>query len=218
MPENIDHIFNNTYETDQGRKINSEIIKIDFLLSAPRYEQMPVELQNKILEILKKGTHVNFSYKELSPKWQPAGFAISAVDSTSKYSKNFSNCLGLVYSGIDKESKLPISFLSHQNPEYFLDPTHKDVFEKELCSTLETLIERANPGTINGGYFAGNKLSRTTTDKSVYDEAVKQLTNTIRNHGLPCEALGPFNTTAIATEAFFNTATNELTLINPRSN
>ena len=48
-------------------------------------------------------------------------YVISPVDNLDKFSRSFKNCTGIVVAGYDKKTGENISFLSHEDPGYFLD-------------------------------------------------------------------------------------------------
>lgn len=89
-------------------------------------------------------------------------YVISPIDSLNKFSKSFKNCTGLVVTGIDKETGKNISFLSHQDPAYFLYKKDSSKFVKDLREQIEKLKKRCLDGTIDavivgGNYFKNDK-------------------------------------------------------------
>ncbi len=88
-----------------------------------------------------------------------ATYVISTVDGLDKFSGGFKNCTGVVVAGTDKKTGENISFLTHEDPAYFLNgKDNKKGFTKDLRERLEELRKRSVEGTIDavmvgGSYF-----------------------------------------------------------------
>jgi len=88
-------------------------------------------------------------------------YVISNLDSLDKFSKSFRDCTGIIVAGQDQKTGKNISFLSHQDPQYFLSKeTNKNEFIKDLKEQLINLKENSVDGTIDavivgGNYFKG---------------------------------------------------------------
>lgn len=107
-----------------------------------------------------EGTLVNYyedkeNLKEQGMLGGYPGYVISQVDETAKRSYSYRNCMGIIAVAEDKETGKQISFLSHQNPSFFLS-IDKEEFEKDIYTTIETLVSRAKEGTIDVGIMGGN--------------------------------------------------------------
>lgn len=86
-------------------------------------------------------------------------YVISPVDNLDKFSVGFMNCTGLIAAGRDKETGENISFLSHQDPNYFLRwGLKKHNFIRNLKTRLKELKERSEEGTIDAVIVGGNYL------------------------------------------------------------
>ena len=83
---------------------------------------------------------------------------ISPIDETCKVSFRYAECTGVVAVGIDRETSRNVSFLSHQNPNYF-QWYDDDMFEESLCIRLEELRERCVPDTIDLMVFGGRYVN-----------------------------------------------------------
>jgi len=84
-------------------------------------------------------------------------YVISKVDNSDKFSKSFKNCTGVIVTGCDKETGKNISFLSHQDPKYFLNEDfNKNKFTKDLREQLLELKQKSVNGTIDAIIFGGN--------------------------------------------------------------
>jgi hypothetical protein len=84
-------------------------------------------------------------------------YVISQVDENDKFSHSFADCTGIIAVGLETKSGHNISFMSHQNPEYFLN---KKVvkFVVDLQHSLGEIKNRCEEGTIDviiiGGRYA----------------------------------------------------------------
>lgn len=97
-------------------------------------------------------------------------YVISPCDSKNKYSLSYLDCTGVVVVGLDKETGKNVSFLSHQNPESFLnDEEVRSKFKKDLLSDLDTMYSRCLPNTIDIVVFGGKK----ETDLPIPDDNFK---------------------------------------------
>ena len=80
-------------------------------------------------------------------------YVISSADSFDKYSGRFADCTGVVVVGRDKITGENISFLSHQNPDYFL--ILPDYFTRDFRERINEIKERCEPGTLDAVIFGG---------------------------------------------------------------
>ena len=73
-------------------------------------------------------------------------YAISPIDDLDKFSNTFKNCTGLLVTGKDKETGKNISFLSHQDPGYFLNKEdNRRAFTSDLRQrTVDAVIVGGN--------------------------------------------------------------------------
>ncbi|MFH1608539.1 MAG: hypothetical protein ABH951_00775, partial [Patescibacteria group bacterium] len=75
----------------------------------------------------KDAEFINFYSKKdelLEKNLQNAGketYVISSIDNKNKYSLEYYDCTGVVAIGVDKETGENVSFLSHQNPAFFVE-------------------------------------------------------------------------------------------------
>lgn len=117
-------------------------------------------------------------------------YVISKVDETPKRSESYRNCMTVIVVGEDKETGKQISFLSHQNPSYFLT-TEKDQFQKDLHSRIAELSSRAKKGTIDVGIMGGNYYDemnnenennkREITNAAQHKESVLELSKMVKD-------------------------------------
>src|SRR3989344_1434835 len=64
-------------------------------------------------------------------------YVISTIDKQDKFSDGFRNCTGLLVAGQDKNTGENISFLSHEDPGYFLSSDGKPHFLIDFRERLE---------------------------------------------------------------------------------
>jgi len=81
-------------------------------------------------------------------------YVISPVDHFDKYSEKFYDCTGLVVAGIERGTAQKISFMSHQNPAYFLNNDNSK-FSEALKKQMRMIEDRCEKGTIDAVIFGG---------------------------------------------------------------
>jgi len=84
-------------------------------------------------------------------------YVISPIDNKNKFSEDYRDCTGIVAVGNDLITKENISFLSHQNPSYFLF-AQKEKFIRDLNQRLAEIKGRCEPGTVDIVVFGGQYL------------------------------------------------------------
>jgi hypothetical protein len=88
---------------------------------------------------------------------EESSYVISPVDQYNKYSVNFANCTGVIGIGYDKNLGKNISFMSHEDPDYFLKKRkNTNLLLKDLGETLSELRDRSENGSIDAIIFGGN--------------------------------------------------------------
>jgi hypothetical protein len=97
-------------------------------------------------------------------------YVISQINKENKYSKEYFDCTAVYATGIDIDTGENISFLSHQNPEQFLKNNNISVSLKEdLNKSLNELIRRSKPGSIDAVVLGGNKDNQNSNSISDAD-------------------------------------------------
>ena len=108
----------------------------------------------------------------------PTTYVISAIDAKDKFTEGLNRCTSLVVSGIDKETKKNISFLTHQPPgmisfmkEYiFTDEVKKEQTKKmypfldDLETQLLKMKEKCETGTIDAVILGGSDAKLTPVE------------------------------------------------------
>ena len=118
-------------------------------------------------------------------KFKNAGdysYVISTIDTADKVSRTYRNCTGLVVSGQDKETGENISFLSHQDPQYFLEEAsdRRNTFVGDLRGRLKELKERCVPGTIDAVIVGGNYFKDVQKYKEQYIKSIGLLSQVVQ--------------------------------------
>ncbi len=82
-------------------------------------------------------------------------YVISTIGTENKFSRKFANCTAVIVAGRDKETGKDISFLSHQDPYYFLK-YGKVKFTIDFVWCLREMNQRCSHGTIDAIIAGGN--------------------------------------------------------------
>ncbi|MFA6447430.1 MAG: hypothetical protein WCW31_04230 [Patescibacteria group bacterium] len=116
-------------------------------------------------------------------------FLISPIDERDWFSDRYSNCTGVVGIGRDAQTGKEISFLSHQDPNYFVDGGEEKakIFAGELSGSLKELRERSQEGTVEVLLLGGN-YHPTTPPRGYKHEQYKKSIERLRR--IVQEALG----------------------------
>ncbi len=95
-------------------------------------------------------------------------YVVSDINNKDKFSQEFKDCTGLVVAGRDKKTGENISFLTHQDPHYFLNGIeNKNKLREDLRERIRALKERCEEGTLDARIFGGNYFGE---DKMEYRE------------------------------------------------
>ncbi len=94
----------------------------------------------------------------------PHSFLISPSRENNWCSDHYFNCTGVVAIGRSKKTGKEISFLSHQDPRYFIDGNYEEsqIFKQALQDSLEELKHECEEGTIEVSLVGGNFNSTAT--------------------------------------------------------
>lgn len=159
-------------------------------------------------------------------------YVISPIDSRNKICKDYTDCPGIAVAGRRKDTREEVSFLSHQNPGYFLrTKEEKERFLADLKSRLREMKEICEPGTIDAVLFAGrdndknpaSKFRHNTdtkepfrTEHDEYIESIELLQNLIKDElgFMPAIPIEPKKT--YEEEVFYNTLHRRLYIIHPK--
>ena len=88
----------------------------------------------------------------------PESYVISPVTSENLFSDKYLNCLGTIGIGRDAITGKEIAFISHQDPEFFLNrgPEQTKKFETDFKNIINDLVAQSQEGTIEIILFGGN--------------------------------------------------------------
>jgi hypothetical protein len=151
-------------------------------------------------------------------------YVISPIDSLDKFSKSFADCTGLVATGYDKKTGENISFLSHQDPAYFLDDeTNRNSFISDLEQRLLELKERCSEGTIDaaivgGNYFKAEEHEDNEEYRKHYLDSIELLSNeTAKILGFkPVAMTGPKTVTRGRDDVFYENKNRRFYISRPK--
>ncbi len=113
-------------------------------------------------------------------------YAISAVDSESKYTKGLQDCTCLVVSGISKKTGENISFLTHQDPKEFMGK-HRNEFIDALEGQLDKIKLKCKARTIDAVLLGGklfpdpNYLGDKQKIRDEYLDPVALISSTVKD-------------------------------------
>ena len=155
---------------------------------------------NKELEVIKKGikdgiNNVDFENgdfdaleKEGFKHSGPGSYLISPIKEGNWSSERYFNCTGVWVIGTDAKTGKEISFLTHQDPAYFIDggPDKTEKFSQELSASLKELEARSKKGTIEVLILGGNYNINAEGKKGDYQhrhykESIKKLEKIVQN-------------------------------------
>ncbi len=85
-------------------------------------------------------------------------YLISPIDERDWFSDQYANCTAVVGIGRDAVTGKEISFLSHQDPNYFVDGGEEKAgkFAKDLAETIQELKTRSQEDTVEVSLSGGN--------------------------------------------------------------
>lgn len=106
-------------------------------------------------------------------------YVISPIDDNDKFSSTYRNCTGVIVTGKDKETGEDISFMSHQDPSYFIGSDKKDNFSEDLVQRLNEIRERCDDGTIDAVVIGGNYIKENEVFQENYVKSIGLLSEKI---------------------------------------
>jgi len=101
-------------------------------------------------------------------------YLISKIDDRDKFTDHLINCTSIIATGKETHSNKNISFVSHQNPKFFLGK-EKNNFENDLTERLLELKERSEKETIDIVIVSG-KYTNHRNYKEQYKKSVEFIT------------------------------------------
>jgi len=101
----------------------------------------------------------------------PESYVISPVTSENLFSDKYLNCLGTIGIGRDAITGKEIAFISHQDPEFFLNrgPEQTKKFETDFKNIINDLVAQSQEGTIEIVLFGGNDTPDDPSSKKSVD-------------------------------------------------
>jgi hypothetical protein len=85
-------------------------------------------------------------------------YLISPVDERDWFSDQYANCTAMIAIGRDEKTGKEISFLSHQDPRYFVDGDDEGMekFASDMIASLQELRDRSEQDTVEVSLAGGN--------------------------------------------------------------
>ena len=111
----------------------------------------------------------------------PDSYLISPISERDWTSDHYFNCTGVVAIGRDKDTGREVSFLTHQDPKYFVDGNNeeKEKFSRELVASLKELESLSEVGTVEilllGGNFGTGNIPNRDLQQRQYKQSIKRL-------------------------------------------
>ena len=107
-------------------------------------------------------------------------YVISPISSSDKFSRGYGDCTGLVAAGRDKKNTENVSFLSHQDPKYFLSSeVNQNNFVSDLEQRLSELKQRCNEGTIDAVIVGGSYREEYPEFQKNYPDSIALLSKEV---------------------------------------
>lgn len=111
-------------------------------------------------------------------KWEETHYYLmSNVSEDDKYSLDYRNCTWVIMTWIDRISWKNISFMTHQDPKFFLK--HKSIFKNDLKQKIDEIIEKSKPWSIDVVLFWWSEWYDLEFEE--YEKGVKLLDKIITN-------------------------------------
>ncbi|MFA6006773.1 MAG: hypothetical protein WC764_03555 [Candidatus Paceibacterota bacterium] len=180
------------------------------------------ERENKLIELSFYADPKKLTEKRIKNAGEKS-YVISPVDGRDKLSKEYADCTGLVVTGQDKELGVDISFLTHQNPTFFLkSDENKNKFIADLSNSLTEIKERCEPGTIDAVIFSGSYLPGISPHtgnsyQKVHDESTALITNVVKEGlGFKPSIMVEPKASHGRDDAYYENATRRLFMIRPK--
>ena len=85
-------------------------------------------------------------------------YLISPISERDWFSDHYFSCTAVIGMGRDAKTGQELSFLSHQDPNYFVDggPQKAEKFKRALARTLKELKARSEEGSVDVSLLGGN--------------------------------------------------------------
>ncbi len=189
--------FNQGFNPDELKSIVREKAELRVDITPIKVELIDLSADSEELEAyrdrrdeLNEGVTTWVDFDGFDPKkYRAEGFKdggmesylISPVDERDWFSDHYINCTAVVGVGRDAQSGKEISFLSHQDPRYFVrgDDEMRGKFSQDLAETLKELKARSEEGTVEvsllGGSYNPNLIKHEEYQHDDYKKSIEIL-------------------------------------------
>jgi len=141
-------------DTLKSEHLNDGVKPIIACLETAGQSSSPPEMPNTGIEFVDLYGDNRELHEQGFKKEGKEDYIISPINSNSKFSVEFADCTGIVAVGSEIISGNNISFMSHQNPSYFLTEK-REKFIADLRERLEEIKRKSQKGTIDVVIFGG---------------------------------------------------------------
>ena len=150
-------------------------------------------------------------------------YVISSINEKDKVSWAYKNCTGVVVSGIDKQTLKNVSFLSHQDPDFFLVSesyaNNTQMFLKDIQENIIEMKKNCLPGTIDAAIFGGNYFIDDDERKKAYLKSIETLSSGISEllGFTPPVIVGPKMVHGGSDNVYFDNVNRRLYIVRPET-
>lgn len=159
----------------EGKYFKEKIGDIKVYFS--NWNDLPKALIEKVNQIKRTSNYLDYEKAQKQDELWEQGilsggdktYVFSQTNKQDKYSDNYLDCTGLLIAGKRKKDKEKISFITHQDPKFFIEnKENKKHFKNKLNEKLASFLEECDLEAINPIIFGGNLLEDKRED--VFDE------------------------------------------------
>lgn len=121
------------------------------------WQEVPQELIEKIESIKKTNNYLDYK--------QGDTYIFSQINNKDKYSDNYLDCTGILLTGLGKNTGKRVSFMTHQDPSFFVEnKENKKNFKEELDQEVDIFKDKCDQNSVHSIIFGGNLLKNNIKD------------------------------------------------------
>ncbi|MCA9363139.1 hypothetical protein KC851_02375 [Candidatus Kaiserbacteria bacterium] len=205
-----------------GKHLSEEVRPL--IASVVNMDDIDSFTSQKMREIIAEGVDVEFARYNSNHEKNNLVFLdngkehlviISGIDDNSKFSKRFYNCTGVIGVGIDSLTGENVSFLSHQDPNYFLkSETDGDKFMHKISDKFTELKQRSVPQSVDIVIFGGRSVLDQPEDNADYHQVIDLLADeVVQTFGFQPVVFQPKSDKRGATAVYLDTQARRMYLL-----
>ena len=180
--------------------------------------------QEQMSEIEQDGTNVEYAEYNSNHKSNNMVYlgkaldnvaVISDIDEKNKFSTGFYNCTGVAGVGVDAVTGKELSFLTHQDPGYFLKGDfNKANFISGVADKLEELRQKSIPGSVDIVLFGGRSVEDGVEESAEYHDSIELVAQEIeKTFGFQPVVFQPKSIIYGVTNVYLDTAKRHMYLL-----